>query len=53
MNTAETIRYFTDIVAKQGVSAAKKALKDAGVDKEIISALVELIDVVHPDFDFD
>lgn len=53
MNTAETIRYFTDILAKKGMSAAKKALNDAGVDKEIISALEDLIGVVHPDFDFD
>lgn len=53
MNTAETIRYFTDILAKKGMSAAKKALNDAGVDKEIISALDDLVGVVNPDWNLD
>ena len=40
MNSAEVIRYFADILDKQGLDKARKALRDAGVDEEFISALV-------------
>jgi hypothetical protein len=42
MNTAEVIRYYTSCLMEHGSEHAREALRDAGVDNEIVNALGEL-----------
>lgn len=42
MNTSEVIRYYTDLIQEKGLSYARKALADAGVDAEIANSLEQL-----------